>query len=307
VAAAVTRAHQRQRGEGSVPVGVSSRTKLSAVWAVTMMMGQDLGQQPVGGIGRGHAAPGQRQAQDQQQPAHRVAGPTAGQHRPDRGRAHRRHPGANGAEGELGQFGSASLARQVVQPGDHWDAEHGQRPQRPRRHTRPPVWSGPSGRKGHGHGPGCMQRTIGHRHPSPHRGSSARTTRDPQPPGGAGSTSLLPTSRPRTTWALILGRQLSRRRDLPSPRHGSPAGSPQTCSGRYSIARRRTAIAPPPASDCRACPSRRPSRAVSAVAPLGGRARQPRRRHPTGQAPARPGTSVQEREPVQPVASAVVR
>jgi len=39
-AARVTRAHQRQRGEGSDPVEVSSRTKLTAVWAVTMMMGQ---------------------------------------------------------------------------------------------------------------------------------------------------------------------------------------------------------------------------------------------------------------------------
>jgi hypothetical protein len=37
-AAAVTRAHQRQRGEGNDPVGVSSRTKLSAVWAVTTVM-----------------------------------------------------------------------------------------------------------------------------------------------------------------------------------------------------------------------------------------------------------------------------
>jgi hypothetical protein len=39
-AATVARAHQRQRGEGSDPVGVSSRTKLAAVWAVTTVMGQ---------------------------------------------------------------------------------------------------------------------------------------------------------------------------------------------------------------------------------------------------------------------------
>ena len=39
-AGAVTRAHQRQRGEGSDPVGVSSWTKPAAVWAVTTVMGQ---------------------------------------------------------------------------------------------------------------------------------------------------------------------------------------------------------------------------------------------------------------------------
>ena len=112
------------------------------------------GQQPVGGIGGRHAAPGKRQPQDQQQPADRVEGSAAGQHCPGRGRAHRRQDGANGsAEGELGQVGSAGLARQVVQPGDHWDGEHGQRPQRPCRHTRPPAWSGASGRRSHGHGP----------------------------------------------------------------------------------------------------------------------------------------------------------
>jgi hypothetical protein len=39
-AATVTRAHQRHRGEGSDPVGVSSRTKLAEVWAVTTMMSE---------------------------------------------------------------------------------------------------------------------------------------------------------------------------------------------------------------------------------------------------------------------------
>jgi hypothetical protein len=39
-AARVIRAHQRQRGEGSDPVGVRSRTKLRAVWAVTTVTGQ---------------------------------------------------------------------------------------------------------------------------------------------------------------------------------------------------------------------------------------------------------------------------
>jgi hypothetical protein len=38
--ATVTRAHQRQRGEGSDPVGVNSRTKLAAVWAMTTVTGQ---------------------------------------------------------------------------------------------------------------------------------------------------------------------------------------------------------------------------------------------------------------------------
>jgi hypothetical protein len=39
-AATLTLAHQRQRGEGSDPVGVSSSTKLAAVWAVTTVTGQ---------------------------------------------------------------------------------------------------------------------------------------------------------------------------------------------------------------------------------------------------------------------------
>ena len=39
-AAAVVLAHQRQRAEGSDPVGVSSRTKPSKAWAVTMMAGK---------------------------------------------------------------------------------------------------------------------------------------------------------------------------------------------------------------------------------------------------------------------------
>ena len=119
--------------------------------------GAGAGQQSVGRIGRGHAACGQGHAQGQHQPADRVAGPAAGQHRPDRGRAHGRQYGANeGVEDELGQFGPAGLARQVIQPGDHGNAEHGQRPQRPRRHTRPPARSGGSGRKGRGHGPRRM-------------------------------------------------------------------------------------------------------------------------------------------------------
>jgi hypothetical protein len=39
-AATVTLAHQRQRGEGSDPVGVSSSTKLIAVCAKTTVAGQ---------------------------------------------------------------------------------------------------------------------------------------------------------------------------------------------------------------------------------------------------------------------------
>jgi hypothetical protein len=54
-AATVTRAHQRQRGEGSDPVGVSSSTKLTAVCAMTMVTGQDLVTAPAAGRAPGRA------------------------------------------------------------------------------------------------------------------------------------------------------------------------------------------------------------------------------------------------------------
>jgi hypothetical protein len=62
---------------------------------------------------------------------------------------------------ELGHVGPAGLARQLVQPRDDGKAKQREGPQRPRRHPRPPAQSGDWGRRGHGHGRGCPQLTIG--------------------------------------------------------------------------------------------------------------------------------------------------
>jgi hypothetical protein len=47
--AAATRAHQRQRGDGSTPVGVSSRMKPLQAIAVTMVAGTVVPGDPPGG------------------------------------------------------------------------------------------------------------------------------------------------------------------------------------------------------------------------------------------------------------------
>jgi hypothetical protein len=119
------------------------------------------GHQPVGHRGGDHPAGGQREGEAEQQPAHRVPGAAAGQHRPDRGRAQHRQHGANqGPAAELGQVGPAGPDRQAIDPGHHGQAEHGQPPQPPRQPGRPPARPAPAGGRRHRRGPGCSQRTT---------------------------------------------------------------------------------------------------------------------------------------------------
>jgi hypothetical protein len=97
------------------------------------------GHHPVVGV-LGNEGVGRRQQPDaEQQPAHRVRWAAAGQHRSDRGGAHRRHQQRGAAGLHHAQLWPAALAQQVVQPGGNGQAEHGQRPQRARRHARPPA------------------------------------------------------------------------------------------------------------------------------------------------------------------------
>jgi hypothetical protein len=96
------------------------------------------GQQPVVGIRRGHPTRVQAQPGGQQQPPHRMAGPPAGQHRPDRGRAHRRQHRRRHLGPERGQVGPPGLPEQVVQPPDDAQPGHGQPPQPPGQPSRPP-------------------------------------------------------------------------------------------------------------------------------------------------------------------------
>jgi hypothetical protein len=93
----------------------------------------------------------QPQPESQQQSAHRVTRPAAGQHHADRGRAHRHQP-LDAGVGIRSQVQPAGLARQLVQPDDHREAEHDQRPQRPRQPGRPPASPCRSGGWGHPHG-----------------------------------------------------------------------------------------------------------------------------------------------------------
>jgi hypothetical protein len=84
-----------------------------------------------------------------------VAGPAAGQHRPDSGRDQRGQHRRAGAGVELGQLGPVRLAQQVVEPGKGGHAEDRHPPQRPRHHARPPpVPPSPAGR---GH---CRSRQV---------------------------------------------------------------------------------------------------------------------------------------------------
>ena len=55
--AAVTPAHQRQRGDGSAPVGVSSSTRPLQVIAVTMVAGMHRATKPAAGAAPGWATP----------------------------------------------------------------------------------------------------------------------------------------------------------------------------------------------------------------------------------------------------------
>ena len=166
-------AHQRQRGDGSDPVGgqqhqAEQGERRCAGGRVVPGHrsgggeGAGPGQQPIGHRGGDHPAGGQGQGEAQQQPAHRVAGPPAGQHRPDGGRAQHRQHGANqGPAAELGQVGPAGPDRQAIHPGHHGQAEHGQRPQHPRQPGQPTARPAQPGSRRHRRGPGCPQRTTG--------------------------------------------------------------------------------------------------------------------------------------------------
>jgi hypothetical protein len=96
-------------------------------------------QQPIAGICLGYPTGIREQAEGHQQPADRVTGPAAGQHRPDRGRAHCRQDGGEHAAAKRGQVGPAGLAQQAVLPPIHAEDADGQRPQHPRQHGRPPA------------------------------------------------------------------------------------------------------------------------------------------------------------------------
>ena len=104
---------------------------------------------------------GRRQQPDaEQQPAHRVRWASAGQHRSDRGGAHRRRQQGGTAGLQHAQLWPAALAQQVVQPGGNGQAEHGQHPQRPRQRGRRPAGPRWSGGQGHRHRPRCAQHTT---------------------------------------------------------------------------------------------------------------------------------------------------
>ena len=135
---AETRAHRRQRGEGGDPVGVSSRTNPTAASTAAIVSRVDPGDevgggqrpgaddQPVDDVADDTPRDGHDQSLRQQQPAHGVPGPAAGQHRPDgagRQRRHRRRD-PNGARG---QVGPAGVTGQVVEPREGGEQEQHQR------------------------------------------------------------------------------------------------------------------------------------------------------------------------------------
>jgi hypothetical protein len=64
--------------------------------------------QPICHVLLGNAVDLHRQPQPEQQPPHRMRGPAAGQHRPDGGRAHRRHHIGSGTVLGPGQLGPAA-------------------------------------------------------------------------------------------------------------------------------------------------------------------------------------------------------
>src|SRR5215218_6416550 len=145
-AAAASLAHHRQRGDGSRPVGVSSSTKPARQPDQGGHVGEPdqvagprertgANDQPVLHVRFDQRAGGQSQADAQQQPAHRMAGPATGQER-----AHGRRTdggeddGADGHGRELraGQAGALGERRQPAGGGQGQHAQPGERPRRQR-------------------------------------------------------------------------------------------------------------------------------------------------------------------------------
>ena len=129
-AATDTPAHHRQRGDGSEPVGVSSRIKPIQTGIGTMMPAEAAatwaaaGSAPGWATARsscthGDAIHDQPRPEDQKQPADRMGWAAAGQHHADRGRAHHRQSRGQAAGVEQGQVGPAGLAQELIEPDDH--------------------------------------------------------------------------------------------------------------------------------------------------------------------------------------------
>ena len=172
--AAITLAHQRQRGEGSDPVGVSSRTK------PMQGQGREHGRRLVpadvaGGGQRTRAGPAARRHE-----VRRVT-PVAVSDRPmpsssqptgwrwaaaattaptvaalTTARTGMATPGTNWT-----RSGRPAWRSSWSSHGDRGQAEQAQQPQRPRQPGRPPARPARSGGRRHRHGPGCSQHITG--------------------------------------------------------------------------------------------------------------------------------------------------